>query len=98
MPTLSNTVFARAAESQMHLSSATQKNEALRALVKYPMELTDSSIEEIRMLCSNTVIPVKNINLKELVQRLVDHLLTISMSKLPLSIQLRQMKFPMNLN
>jgi PAS domain S-box-containing protein len=60
--------------SKMYLSSAVKKDEALKQLVKYPIELIDSSIEEIRLLCSNIVTPVKNINLKELVQRLMGNL------------------------
>ena len=51
------------------------KNDAkVNELVKYPMELIDSSISEIRLLSSKQVTPLKDINLKELIQTLLDEL------------------------
>ena len=38
------------------------------------MELIDSSMQEIRLLCSKLVTPLKNINLKKLIQLLFDDL------------------------
>jgi signal transduction histidine kinase len=43
-------------------------------LIKYPMELVDSCIKEIRILSSKQVTPLKNIRLKELIQSLLDNL------------------------
>jgi len=57
--------------SKLYLSSAIKKNKALTELIKYPIELIDSSIEEIRLLCSNMVTPVKNINLRDIVHGLI---------------------------
>jgi len=62
------------ASSMLFLSSAGQGNEALKDLVKYPMELIDSSIREIRLLSSRHVTPLKNVDLRELVQSLLDGL------------------------
>jgi signal transduction histidine kinase len=62
------------ASSKLFLSSAGQGNEVLKDLVKYPMELIDSSIQEIRLLSSRHVTPLKNVDLRELVQSLLDGL------------------------
>jgi signal transduction histidine kinase len=62
------------ASSKLFLSSAGQDNEALKDLVKYPMELIESSIQEIRLLSSRHVTPLKNVDLRELVQSLLDGL------------------------
>jgi signal transduction histidine kinase len=47
------------------------KDEKLKELIKYPIELLDNTIEEIRSLSSKLVTPLKNINLKELIQLLL---------------------------
>ncbi len=60
--------------SKMFLSSAGHQNEAVKSLVKYPMELIDSSIQEIRLLSSRNVTPIKDVDLRELVQSLLDSL------------------------
>lgn len=62
------------AGTKMYLSSAGKKNDELKELIKYPMELIDSSIEEIRLLCQRLVTPNININLQELVQQLLTKL------------------------
>jgi signal transduction histidine kinase len=62
------------ASSKLFLSSAGHGNEALKDLVKYPMELIDSSIQEIRLLSSRHVTPLKNVDLRELIQSLLDGL------------------------
>ena len=46
----------------------------VKNLIKYPLELIDSSINEIRLVTSKNVTPVRNINLKKLIQVLVDNL------------------------
>jgi PAS domain S-box-containing protein len=62
------------ASSKLFLSSAGHRNEVLKDLVKYPIELIDSSIHEIRLLSSKHVTPLKNVDLRELVQSLLDGL------------------------
>jgi len=56
------------AGSKMYLSSAGKKDEKVNDLIKFPMELIDFSIEEIRRLCQKLVTPQKSIKLNELVQ------------------------------
>jgi two-component system NarL family sensor kinase len=62
------------ASSKLYLSSACQGNESLMELVKYPSELIDSSIREIRLLGSRHVTPLKDVDLQDLVQSLLDRL------------------------
>ncbi|HLP39068.1 PAS domain S-box protein [Lacibacter sp.] len=50
------------------------KDEESKDLIKYPMELIDTAIQEIRLLSSKKVTPIKNINLKELLQKLLEDL------------------------
>jgi PAS domain S-box-containing protein len=57
------------------------KDEASKELIKYPMELIDSAIQEIRSLSSKKVTPIKNINLTELLQKLLADLETRSSVK-----------------
>ena len=60
------------AGTKLYLSMAGNKNAQLKKLIQYPMELIDNSIEEIRLLCRAMVTPIKNIDLKELVERLLN--------------------------
>lgn len=62
------------AGTKMHLSIAGRRNEELKELIKYPMELIDTSIEEIRLLCHKLVTPIKNINLEEMVGNILTSL------------------------
>ncbi|MEP7236579.1 MAG: PAS domain S-box protein [Ferruginibacter sp.] len=62
------------AGTKMYLSSAGKKNPEIFELVKYPMELIDSSIAEIRLLCQQLVTPYKNIDLEVMVQALLNRL------------------------
>jgi len=62
------------AATKLHLTAAGQKNAPLKKSIEYPLELIDTAMEEIRSLCRIMVTPVKNIDLKELVQRLIDDL------------------------
>jgi signal transduction histidine kinase len=59
------------AGTKLYLGVAGKKNEAVKELIKYPMELIDSSIEEMRLLCHKMVTPVKNISLEELFKDLI---------------------------
>jgi len=62
------------ASTKMFLSSAAKKNESIREIIKYPIELINSSIDEIRLLSHKQVTPLKNINLQEMLQNLVSAL------------------------
>jgi len=62
------------AGAKLYLGMAAKKDETVKKVVKYPLELIDSSINEIRLLTSKNVTPVRNINLKVLIQKLVNHL------------------------
>ena len=62
------------AGTKMYLSMATKNDDALKELLKYPMELIDSSIEEIRLLSRKQVTPLKNINLQELIKEILNNL------------------------
>jgi len=59
------------ASTKLYLEIAGNKHEETKELNKYAMELINSSIEGIRLLCSNLVTPLKNIDLEELVQKLL---------------------------
>jgi len=59
------------AVTKIYLSVAGDKNEAFKALVEYPLELIDNSIQEIRLLCHKLVIPLRNINLEDLIRELL---------------------------
>jgi len=45
-----------------------------KELISYPIELTDAAMNEIRILSSKLVTPLKNIKLKELIQAILDDL------------------------
>ena len=62
------------AGTKLYLGMAAKLDARIKKLIKYPMELIDSSINEIRLLTAKNVTPVRNINLKELIQVLVDNL------------------------
>ena len=57
--------------AKLHLGMTAVKESALKNLIKYPMELIDTSIEEIRVLSHQLVAPLKNIDLEELVRELI---------------------------
>ena len=56
---------------KLYLSTGGNKSAQVKKIIKYPIELIDKSIEEIRSLCRKMVTPVKNIDLSELVQGLL---------------------------
>ncbi len=60
------------AAAKMHLSVTGHENESIRELVGYPLELIESSIQEIRLLCQKLVTPQKNINLEKLIRGILD--------------------------
>ena len=69
------------ASTKLYLEVAGDKNEEIKELIKYPMELINNSIDEIRLLCSNLVTPLKNIDLEELVRELLRKLAQNTMIK-----------------
>jgi PAS domain S-box-containing protein len=62
------------ASTKLYLEIAGNKNKEIKELVRYPTELINNSIDEIRLLCSNLVAPLKNIDLEDLVQKLLSKL------------------------
>ncbi|MGH2648294.1 MAG: PAS domain-containing sensor histidine kinase, partial [Ginsengibacter sp.] len=61
------------AGTKLYLGMVGNDNPAFKELIKYPIELIDSSIEEIRSLCHKLVTPLKNINLDKMVRTLLDN-------------------------
>jgi len=62
------------AGTKLYLGMAAKTNKAVEELVKYPIELIDNSIKEIRLLSSKQVTPLKNIDLEKLIGGLADNL------------------------
>lgn len=60
------------AGTKMFLGIAGNKNKEVKELIKYPMELLDSSMQEIRTLCHKMVTPLKNVDLEELIRALIN--------------------------
>jgi PAS domain S-box-containing protein len=60
--------------TKMFLGMAAKKNKEVKELVKYPIELVDSSIEEIHRLCYKMVTPQTNVQLQQLIQELLDNI------------------------
>jgi PAS domain S-box-containing protein len=86
------------AGTKMFLSNA-GKDEKLQALIRYPMELLDKCIDEIRLLSHRHVTPLKDIDLQELVQRLLYDLEKNTTIKTEFIYQLdREMGDDLNLN
>jgi PAS domain S-box-containing protein len=63
------------AATKIFLSSAA-KSDAAKEAIRYPIQLIDNSIEEIRSLSSRQVTPLKNIHLKEMIEELIDKMKT----------------------
>jgi PAS domain S-box-containing protein len=62
------------AGTRLYLSMAGSKDELVKESVKYPLELLDESIKEIRVLCSNMVTPLQDVHLEDLVRGLLGKL------------------------
>jgi PAS domain S-box-containing protein len=62
------------ASTKMYLGVAGDKNKETKKLIKYPMELIDISMGEIRTLCHQMVAPLKNIDLEDLIRELLHKL------------------------
>jgi PAS domain S-box-containing protein len=61
------------AGTKLYLGMVGNDNPAIKELIKYPIELIDSSIEEIRLLCHRLATPLKNIDLNQMVRDLLDN-------------------------
>ncbi|MBC7936271.1 MAG: PAS domain S-box protein [Rhizobacter sp.] len=59
------------AGTRMYLSIAGSKDEIVKESIRYPMQLLDQSMEEIRTLCKTMVTPLQDIQLKEMIQDLL---------------------------
>jgi PAS domain S-box-containing protein len=60
--------------TKLYLELARKDDLKVKELIKYSIGLIQSSINEIRLLSTKNVTPVKDVNLKELLQLLVDGL------------------------
>lgn len=58
----------------LYLNMAGKKDDQIADLIKYPIQLLNNSISEIRALSSRNATPLRNINLKKLVEVLIDDL------------------------
>ncbi len=59
------------ASTRIYLGIAYKDNDRAKELLKYPMELLDTSIREIRSLSHQQVAPLKDVDLKQLVASLL---------------------------
>jgi PAS domain S-box-containing protein len=59
---------------KLYLVAAGEKNEEVKGIINYPVELLDNSIEEIRLLGYKLVTPLKNIDLASLISNILGKL------------------------
>ncbi|UAY51546.1 PAS domain S-box protein [Ferruginibacter albus] len=76
--------------SKLYLDIAGKSNDIVKELVKYPIELIESSIAEIRQLTRRYVTPLKNINLKDLIVALLSNISSNTSTKTNLSYKLTE--------
>lgn len=62
------------ASTRIYLGIASKDNDRAKELLRYPMELLDNTITEIRLLSHQHVAPLKNVDLKQLVNSLINTL------------------------
>lgn len=60
--------------AKFHLGIVGRKGEDFRELVKDPIELVSRAMKEIHVLCQNLVTPLKDIDLHELINELIQRL------------------------
>lgn len=60
------------AGAKMYLKMAAKKSDSMNEILSYPIELIDNSIQEIRRLTFKQVTPLKNINLQEQIESLLE--------------------------
>ena len=66
------------AGTKLYLGMIGTDKPELKEMIKYPMELIDRSIEEIRTLCHRLATPLKNIDLNQMIKDLLDTLSSTS--------------------
>lgn len=69
------------AGTKIYLGMAAKKNPQARELIDYSLGLINDAIEEIRQLSSRQVTPIKNVNLHDLVDHLLQHVGNSSLLK-----------------
>jgi two-component system sensor histidine kinase UhpB len=62
------------AGTKLYLSVAGQGNAELKKALDYPLQLIDDTMTEIRLLTRRSVTPKHNVNLKELLQTLIENM------------------------
>lgn len=62
------------ASTRLYLGIASKDSERAKEVIKFPMELLDKAIEEIRLLTHQHVAPLQNIDLRQSVSDLLDTL------------------------
>lgn len=67
------------AGTKIYLGMAAKKNPQAKELIDYSLGLINDAIEEIRQLSSRQVTPIKNVNLHDLVDHLLQHLANTAM-------------------
>jgi PAS domain S-box-containing protein len=63
------------AGARLYMSMGSKQSDYARELIKYPLELLDSGITEIRALTHKHVTPLGEIDLKQLTEKIVENLL-----------------------
>jgi PAS domain S-box-containing protein len=64
------------AGTKMYLTMAGKNNKEVETLVSYPVKLIDNCMDEIRILARNHVTPLKDMDIKDQIRSLLDHLVT----------------------
>jgi two-component system sensor histidine kinase UhpB len=62
------------AGTKLYLGMAAKNTQNIKETIMYCIELIDNSIEEIRLLSSRHVTPLKNVDLEKLIENLIDNL------------------------
>ena len=73
------------AGAKLYLSIAGKKNDVVKEALQYPMELVDNAIDEIRNLTAKYVTPLKDLDLEQMVQSLVEKIKQTTQIKTSLS-------------
>lgn len=68
------------AGTKIYLGMAAKKNPQAKELIDYSLDLINNAIEEIRQLSSRQVTPLRNVNLKELIEHLLESLETTAVA------------------
>lgn len=63
------------AGARLYMSMGSKQSDYAREIIKYPLELLDSGIAEIRALTHKHVTPLREIDLKQLTEKIVENLL-----------------------